>query len=173
MDIVDYPFIKIGQAPSRPTLFVRFMSPKGFQDLPALIDTGAAQCCLPAGFAEILGLIPMQTKVHWLIRALRWLLRRIGLARIPPPLPTSGTMKTMRTAGGKVHAYVHDCGLQVWNTHEYLSNKRVAVHVAPAISVCFLPGLQEALLGVSFLNEHTLTIDYKDRHFSVRQASPP
>jgi predicted aspartyl protease len=173
MNVIDYPFIKIGQAPSRPTLFIRFTSPKGFQDLPALIDTGAAQCCLPAGFAEILGLIPTQPKVRWLVRALRRLLRRIGLARIPAPLPTSGTAKTMRTAGGKVAAYVHECGLQVWNTQEYLNDKRVAVHVVPAIPVYFMPSLQEALLGVSFFNEHTLTIDYKDKRFSIRQASPP
>ncbi len=138
MDIIDYPVITIVPAPSRPMLFVRFTSPGGFQDVPALIDSGASQCCLPAGYAGTLGLDL-----------------------------TSGTKKTMGTAGGKVDGYVHDCGMQVWNTREYLKDNKVAVHVVTATRVCFIPGLQEPLLGVSFFNGHILTIDYKHRLFSI------
>jgi len=142
MDIIDYPFIKIGQAPSRPMLFVRFMSHRGFQDVPALIDTGAVQCCLPAGFAGTLG----------------WHL-------------TSGTRKTVRTGGGEVEAYVCDCGMQVWNTYEYFKGDKVVVHTLTVTPVCFLPRLQEALLGVSFFNGHVLAIDYKNKQFSI--SRPP
>jgi predicted aspartyl protease len=142
MDIIDYPFIKIGPAPSRPMLFVRFMSEKGFQDVPALIDTGAVSCCLPAGYAKTLGLDLI-----------------------------SGTKKIVRTGGGKVEAHVCDCGMQVWDTRPYRKGDKVVVHTVTATPVCFLPKLQEALLGVSFFNGHILAIDYKNKQFSI--SRPP
>ncbi len=143
MQIIDYPFIRITpDAPSRPMLIVQFVSAGRIVDVPALIDSGASQCCLPVGFGGALGLDL-----------------------------TSGKARNVITAGGTVVAYVHDCAMRVWNTHEYRKDKKVVAHELPATPVYFIPGLQEALLGVSFFNGHVLAIDYKNKQFSI--SRPP
>ncbi|MBA7645368.1 hypothetical protein ES703_53123 [subsurface metagenome] len=142
MKIVDYPFIRAGEADPRPALFVRLISPSDSrgQDSIGIIDTGAYGYCVPAGYAEILGLDP-----------------------------SSGVERIVRTANGKITGYEHNCGLKVWDSDEYLKGNKVLVCEVSEIPVLFLPNLTEILLGVSFLKEKVLTINYNRKVFSLRK----
>ncbi len=58
MAIRNHPFIQLqANQIARPMLLVRYINPHTNQDLRtwALIDTGADDCSIPAGFAPILG----------------------------------------------------------------------------------------------------------------------
>ena len=58
MSIIDYPFSQIGGSNiPRPYLPVTIINPSTGKSIPTygLIDTGADECALPAGFAPILG----------------------------------------------------------------------------------------------------------------------
>ena len=107
----------------------------------ALVDTGARQCCVPANFAETLGLDL-----------------------------SSGQKRIVRTASSIADAHEHGCGIKIWNTHEFFKNNKVVVHDVPNIPVYFVTGLKDILLGVSFLNEYVLTIDYHRKVFSLCDA---
>ena len=142
MDIVDYPFIKAGEADSRPALFIKLTraGTEHFQDTLGIIDTGASACCVPIGYASALDLDPY-----------------------------SGVERTVRTAKGTAKAYEHDCGITVWNTHEFFKDNKVVAHKVPSISILFMSDLKDVLLGVSFMNEKVLTINYHRKVFSVHE----
>lgn len=142
MDIVDYPFIKAGEAESRPALFIRLINPSTsrYQETAGLIDTGVYVCCVPMGYAKILDLDPQ-----------------------------SGLKRTVRTANGTAKAYEHSCAIKVWNTHEFFKDNRVLVYEITNIPILFMPDLTDVLLGVSFMNDKTLTIDYHRKVFSLRK----
>ena len=139
---VEFPFIKIGAADSRPALFVRVSCPDSgsYLDSMALIDSGASQCCIPGSFAKIFE-IELST------------LRK----------------NSVRTAGGVTDAYVHNCGLTIWNTHSLNEDKKVASYECSSIPFYFIPTLKEILLGSSFLNKYTLGIDYQRRVFWLNE----
>jgi len=141
MDIVDYPFIKAGEAKARPALFIRLISPETglFQDTTGYIDTGATDCCFPIGYAEIIGLNP-----H------------------------SGTERTVITAKSISKAYLHKCTIKVWNTFEFFKDKKVIVYEISNLNILFMPELTDVLLGVSFWDNKVLTIDYSHKIFSLR-----
>ena len=143
MDIVDYPFIKAGAADSRPALFIRLTSPRTgrVQDTTGLIDTGVFGCCVPISYAEILGLAP-----------------------------ESDVKRTVRTASGTTTAYEHNCGIKVWDTHEFFKGNKVLVYELSNMRILFMEGLTDILLGIGFLNEKVLTIDYRRKCFSLRKS---
>lgn len=140
MDIVDFPFIKAGEAKARPALFIRLISPETglFQDTTGYIDTGATDCCVPIGYGAILGLNP-----H------------------------SGQPTEVRTANGKSTAYAHKCVIKVWDTQEFLKDNKILAYTAQNVRVLFMPDLTEILLGVNFLDEMELKINYSSRVFSL------
>lgn len=142
MPIVDFPFIKTGRADSRPALFVRLVGPGGihFQDTIGLVDTGASSCCVPMGYANILGLDP-----------------------------AAGTSRLVRTANGisKAYEYNTGCEIKVWDTNEYYNDRKVLAYDVLRPSILFMPDLTDVLLGVAFLDEKILTIDYKRKVFSL------
>jgi len=58
MPIVEYPFCRIGpNQPLRPMLPIQIVNPHTKQSVSTigLIDTGADECAMPAGFADMLG----------------------------------------------------------------------------------------------------------------------
>lgn len=140
MQIINYPFIKTGEADSRPALFIRLNSASTgcFQDTTGLIDTGASGICVPIGYAEILSLNP-----------------------------SSGVPRLVRTANGTSTAHELNIGIKVWDTHEYYKGKKVLVYEKTDIPVLFMPGLTDILLGVSFLNDKVLSINYDRKVFSL------
>lgn len=140
-EIVDYPFIRTGEANARPALFIRLFreGTNLFQDTTGLIDSGASDCCVPIGYGEILGLNP-----H------------------------SGKERTVRTAKGKSKAYEHTCSIKVWDTSEFFDNKKVVAYEVPNLRILFMPDLTDVLLGVSFVDGKVLTIDYSKQVFSLR-----
>jgi hypothetical protein len=140
MYIVDYPFIKVGEADSRPAFFIKLTHAGTgyFQDTLGIIDTGASACCVPISYASALALDPY-----------------------------SGVERTVRTAKDTSKAYEHCCGITVWNTHEFFKNNKVVAHEVTNIPILFMPDLKDVLIGVSFMNEKILTIDYHRKVFSV------
>jgi len=60
--------------------------------------------------------------------------------------------------------------IKVWDTHEYFKDNKVVVYEVPDIPMLFMPNLTDILLGVSFLNEKVLTIDYHRKVFSMRKS---
>ena len=86
----EYPFLKAGEANSRPALFITVTcaSTGRFQDTIGLIDPSASSCCVPMGFAEVLGLDLI-----------------------------AGKRKAITTASGVTEAYEHECGVKIWNTN--------------------------------------------------------
>jgi hypothetical protein len=138
--IIDYPFIKAGVAESRPALFIRLICPSSgcFQDSIGLIDTGATGCCVPAHYSKIL---------------------KLDL--------TKGLKRDVITANGTNTAYEHKCQIKVWDSNEYFKDKKVLVYEKTEVPVLFTPHLNEILLGVSFLNDKVLTINYGRKVFSL------
>jgi hypothetical protein len=137
VNIQEYPFVTIGGT-KRPILFVQFGTPGGLQNVPALVDVGTTMCCLPGSYAEMLGLEL-----------------------------SSGRPLRVVTSGGETTGYAHDCDIKVWSTQEYHKGNKVEICVVKREPVCFQPGLHEVLLGVNFLDQHTLIIDYENRVFSI------
>ncbi len=135
---VKFPFLKTGQANSRPALFIRLTCHETgqFQDTTGIIDSGAARCCAPASFAEILGM---------------------NL--------TAGVHRSVRTAGGEVYGYEHDCALKIWNTNEIMEDNKVVEHEFANISFIFMPSLKEVLLGANFLDKFNFGVDFQHRVF--------
>ncbi len=121
MEIVDYPFIKTGEANARPALIIRLVNPENglFQDTTGLIDTGASDCCVPISYGDILGLNP-----------------------------NSGKERTVRTAKSTSEAYEHTCSIKVWDTLEFFNGNKPHV-ITLILSNLVIPPIRPAMVAFS------------------------
>jgi len=145
MPIDSFPFIQACPADSkkRPWLFIRITNPDTglMLDTVGLVDTGADECCMPAGYADLLG--------HKL---------------------NAGTDKKINTGNGITTAYAHTCIVEVLDTNLLFEGQQKTVYTIEETLVDFMPNLHCALLGVgTFLNKFVLTIDYPEEVFSIRK----
>lgn len=143
MPAIEYPFIRATPtSPLRPMLRIRISNRDTGQHLNTvgLIDTGADECAMPAGFAAILG--------HDL---------------------QAGEVKHIATGNGITPAYTHTCKIEILGAHVAADDPQDVVYVIEETPIDFLPNLNSVLLGVGdFLGRFVLTVDYPNCVFSIR-----
>jgi hypothetical protein len=143
MPIIGFPFLQLSPAsPSRPILFVKIVYPQTglMVDMPAIIDTGADCCAVPAILAKDLGL-------NW----------------------RAGIPKLISTGNGPATAYSHICCLEIYDTNLLLNGDTSVIHKIIDVPMDFMEDLPVVLLGTTdFLSPFFLYVDYPSELFSVR-----
>jgi hypothetical protein len=143
MPIEDFPFFSLSpDSPPRPILFTKIVNPVSglMVDKPAVIDTGADACAVPAYLSEELG---------------------FDLKR--------GKHKRISTGNGETTAYTHICRIEIYHTAKLFKGNAEIVYKMIDIPIDFMEGLPFVLLGTKdFLGQFFLRADYPLGRFSVQ-----